>query len=497
MNTHVLSLTSTGSTGGTITMPTVDMFDATELSLDLSEVYSNIFPDYVAINWGDNSEIEEPETTIYRDYKTQSIFPEIKRGASPVFFNELYKHIFYPSKTALKKEMTMRVNIGYINGTTTKFSIPLNVRTEGYFQTIEDLDLLNVSLLDSEDNNSIYTFLTKKDNFVIQNHDDTDVEYSDLPGTTLSSYNDTAHQSIVETQSLLSAVADPVGAEAKFQFIESITAESATWTTSFWGYANRSVINFSGTSYKGTGFRDDNNLSLISPRHAIGVSHFSDDPKADDVAYFYDFTTGNSISATISAAADLGSDIRVVSFDRDLSTATTSTGAAGSLKLYKVPRFDNEVPADAFPLITQGGNFVFDTGLVGFNDQYAGVGAAGIFNETTIGRSFFGEIVTRINPSCLISLRPPKLPDYRLTNVSPTLSSFNLSLSGMGSGDSGSPIFIPYGNELVLVSIAQMANLNGGGGKNLGNSDIQEKISAGMETVGNTWGYKLSTVRLS
>ena len=193
---------------------------------------------------GDGSSVEEPDITIYRNYKTESIFPEIKRGASPVFFNKPYKHIFYPSDSALKKEMTMRVNVGYIDGNTTKFTIPVNVRTEGYLDTIEDLDLLNVSLLDSEENNSIYTYLTKKDNFVIQNHDDTTIEYSDLPATTLSSYHDTSNNSIQELFSLLSAVPDPVGHEAQFNFIESLTDESATWNTYFWGYSNRSVINF-------------------------------------------------------------------------------------------------------------------------------------------------------------------------------------------------------------------------------------------------------------
>ena len=496
MNSFTLSLTSVNSSS-TIPMPAVDLFDMTELSLDLSEVYSNIFPNYLAIEWGDGSSIEKPDITIYRNYKTESIFPEIKRGASPVFFNKPYKHIFYPSDTALKKEMTMRVNVGYIDGNTTKFSIPVNVRTEGYLDTIEDLDLLNVSLLDSEENNSIYTYLTKKDNFVIQNHDDTTIEYSDLHTTTLSSYHDTSNSSIQELFSLISAVPDPVGAEAKFQFIENLTDESATWKTSFWGYSNRSVINFSGTTYRSPDFRSDNNLTLISPRHAVGVSHFSDDPKANDDVYFYDFTTGNSISATISAAVDVGLDLRVVSFDRDLSTATTSSGAAGSLKLYKLPQFDNEVPADTFPVIVQGGNFIFDEGLVGFQDQYAGVATSKEIASISNSRSFYGEIVQKINPSVIVGLAPPALPDFRLTNVSPILSAANLSLSGYAPGDSGGPIFIPYNNELLLLGIAQSAGIGSGSGKNFGTKQIRDIISAGMETVGNTWGYQLSTVRLS
>ena len=493
MNSFVLSLTSSETTSD-IAMPTVDLFDTTELSLDLAEVYSNIFPNYVAINWGDNSPIEEPEVTIYRNYKTESIFPEIKRGASPVFFNKPYNHIFYPSNTALKKEMTMRVNIGYINGKTTKFTIPINVRTEGYFQTIEDVDLLNVSLLDNKDNNSIYTFLTKKDNYVIQNHDDSTIEYSSLPPSNLSSYNDTSHENINLMSSLLSAVTDPVGASAKFKFIDNVTAESATWNTSFWGYSNRNVINFSGTSYKADGFTDVNNVTLISPRHGISVSHASEDhdPAAGDVVYFYDFTTGNSISATISATSEIANrDLTVISFDRDLSTATTSSGAAGSLKLYKIPDTPNEIPQDKFALINQGGYEVFN------NDRSAGVGSSGVLNRVNISAAINGEIYSYETPGFRLHLRPPGLPDFRLTNVSPILSSANLSLSGLAPGDSGGPIFIPYNNELLLLGIVQTTGFSGGGSTNLGNSKIQELISQGMESVGNTWGYKLSTVRLS
>jgi hypothetical protein len=498
MNTHTIYLTS-ASTVGSNELTTTELFDLTEVTLDLSQVYSGVFPNYVGINWGDDSAVEEPEITIYRNYRTDSIFPEVKDGASPVFFNKPYTHIFYPSETALKKEMTMRVNVGYITGTTYKFIIPFNVRTEGYFENINDLDLLNVSLLNNKDNRSIFTFLTKQDNYVIQNHNNDDIVYNSVGAiNTLSSYSDTSHQSILETQSLLSAVTDPNGASAKFKFIESIGGDTAKWTTTFWGYANRSVYDFSGTSYGLSGGDNENNITLISPRHGIGVSHFNDDPKADDVAFFYDQTTGNSISATISAAVDIGNDLRVVSFDRDLSTATTSTGAAGSLKLYKVPHFANEVPGDKYPVLYQGGNKMFDSG------HFAGYGATDFINKFSSSRNADNIIVNTYSSSLAIKMDSVPLsegneglPDFRLTNVSPTLSAYNLSLSGVDSGDSGAPVYITYGNELLLLGILQNKILVGANGRNFGNTDLQVDIAAGMEAVGNTWGYKLSTVRLS
>ena len=159
--------------------------------------------------------------------------------------------------------------------------------------------------------------------------------------------------------------------------------------------------------------------------------------------------------------------------------------------MYKVPRFDNEVPTNKFPLINQGGNEFFD------NDYYSGVAATGVINETKTSRGFNGEITTYISDKLAIFVKPPGLPDFRLTNVSPLLSSANLSLSGYAPGDSGGPLFIPYNDELILLGIIQTRGGSGGTAKNFGNSDIQELISQGMEAVGNTWGYQLSTVRLS
>jgi len=498
MNTHTIYLTSINTADNQV-LDEIELFDLTKLTLDLSQVYSGVFPNYLAINWGDNSDIEEPDITIYRNYKTDSIYPEVRDGASPVFFNKPYTHIFYPSETALKKVMTMRVNVGYITGNTTKFTIPLNVRTEGYFENINDLDLLNVSLLNNKDNKSIFTFLTKQDNYVLQSHNNDDIVYNTVGDiNTLSSYKDTSHQSITETQSLLSAVADPNGSSAKFKFIESIGGDTAKWTTTFWGYANRSVYDFSGTSYGLSGGDNENNITLISPRHGIGVDHFSDDPKAGDIAYFYDHTTGNSVSATISGAASIGNDLRVYSFERDLSTATTSTGADSSIKLHKVPYFANEAPANTYPVVYQAGNKEFDS------DHFIGYGATDVLNRLTLTRNNNNEIINSYNKDVNVfmnSVPLPRgnaaLPDFRLTNVSPSLSTYNLSLTGVDRGDSGGPIYITYGNELLLLGIIQREQSFGAVSTNFGNLNIQADIATGMEAVGNTWGYKLSTVRLS
>ena len=84
MNTHTLILSSTTSTQQ-VSAGTVDLFNTTRVTLQLKDVYSDVFPNYIGIDWGDGSAIYEPDIKIYRDYRTDSIYPEIENGASPAF----------------------------------------------------------------------------------------------------------------------------------------------------------------------------------------------------------------------------------------------------------------------------------------------------------------------------------------------------------------------------------------------------------------------------
>jgi len=167
MNTYTLSLSSTEPGIGR-TLQTIELFDLTNFTVDLSDIYSTVFPNYIGIGWGDGTPLEEPAIKVFRDYKTESIYPEVLKGASPVYLNEGYSHLYFPSDFALKKSLTLRVNIGYITGETTKFSVPVNIRTSSYSEDVEDIEIIGIDLLNDENNSSRFTFLTKKDNYVVQ-----------------------------------------------------------------------------------------------------------------------------------------------------------------------------------------------------------------------------------------------------------------------------------------------------------------------------------------
>jgi hypothetical protein len=169
MNTYTLSVsTNESQINSKLTLDTIELFDTTEFTLKILDVYSDIFPNYVGIDWGDNTPVLEPDIKVHRDYRTESIFPEIRNGGAPVFLVNTYTHNYYPSKYALKKSLILKLNVGYITGETTQLSAPINVRTNSYYESVDDLELIGLDLLDTTNNSSRFTFLTKKDNYIVQ-----------------------------------------------------------------------------------------------------------------------------------------------------------------------------------------------------------------------------------------------------------------------------------------------------------------------------------------
>ena len=169
MNTHTLSISSTKEDiDSEITLNQIDLFDFTELTLDISNIYTEIFPTYVSINWGDGSDVFNPDIQIYRDYRNESIFPEVQKGVTPVTFSNNYTHKYYPSSYALKKSLTFKMNVGYVTGETLRLNIPIVVNSQSYYENVDDIDIVGVDLLDDPNNSSRVTFLTKKNNYLVQ-----------------------------------------------------------------------------------------------------------------------------------------------------------------------------------------------------------------------------------------------------------------------------------------------------------------------------------------
>ena len=173
MNTFSLAL-STSQSALTATGEQLNLFDLTEVSLDIVNIYKNIFPSYISIDWGDGTDIEEPELTTFRTYRTDSIFDEITKGLAPVFLSKTYKHVYKPSATALIKSMDLKIGIQYINGNITEITYPIKVRTEGYYENIGDLELIDSNILQDVNYSSNFVFRGKVDDYVLEVNNQTE-----------------------------------------------------------------------------------------------------------------------------------------------------------------------------------------------------------------------------------------------------------------------------------------------------------------------------------
>lgn len=167
MNTLSLSLSSNQS-ALTATGHQLNLFDITEINLDIINLYKKVFPYYISIDWGDGSPIEEPEIITFRNYRTDSIFEEITKGIAPVFLTKTYKHIYKPSETALIKSMQLKIGIQYITGEITEITHPIKLRTEGYYENIGDISLVDTNILDSTNYSSNFVFRGKVDDYILE-----------------------------------------------------------------------------------------------------------------------------------------------------------------------------------------------------------------------------------------------------------------------------------------------------------------------------------------
>jgi|TARA_R100001509_G_scaffold110288_1_gene66018 hypothetical protein len=169
MNTFNLSLSSTkADINSEKILDEINLFDFTEVTLDISNIYTEVFPTYVTIDWGDGSDVFNPDIKIYRDYRTESIFPEVEKGVTPVTFTNNYTHKYYPSSFALKKSLNFKMNIGYVTGETLRFNVPIIVNSQSYYENVEDIDIVGVDMLNDATSTSRVTFLTKNNSYLVQ-----------------------------------------------------------------------------------------------------------------------------------------------------------------------------------------------------------------------------------------------------------------------------------------------------------------------------------------
>lgn len=162
MNTLTISLSSS-NTSTVETLTEIELADHTKIYLDLDSIYSKLIPIFLIIDWGDGKR-ETIDNDLYTTLERQdiNIF-----NPNPIL-NTVYTHEFFPSSTALYVKYNIQVLIFYSNSQYSVFTIPLTLITNEYFESIGDLELINVNILPYSNNPKEYQLKTSTDNHLIE-----------------------------------------------------------------------------------------------------------------------------------------------------------------------------------------------------------------------------------------------------------------------------------------------------------------------------------------
>jgi hypothetical protein len=166
MNT--LDLTYTTTTPATTSIQAEqNLYDLTTVNLNLYKISEIVIPLYMTINWGDGN-IQYFDNTLYRNYRTESIFNEVLYNVRSSILLNTASHTYYPSVSARFKQLSAQLLIEYTDGSICSIIQPLKITSGDYFETIGDMKHLKTNILPTETNEKQFVFSVDRGGFLIE-----------------------------------------------------------------------------------------------------------------------------------------------------------------------------------------------------------------------------------------------------------------------------------------------------------------------------------------
>lgn len=166
MNRTVISFGAL-TTAFSATSAEQNLFDATTVTYILSGIPETYIPIKLKINWGDGV-IDEFDNTIYKKYRTESIFNEILYGKFSSIFSNRYAHTYYPSTSARFKSLSSEILIEYTNGERVSIIQPFKIISQDYHESIKDGKLIHTNLLPLSTNTIQHIISVEEKGYVIE-----------------------------------------------------------------------------------------------------------------------------------------------------------------------------------------------------------------------------------------------------------------------------------------------------------------------------------------
>ena len=165
MNTKSIAL-STNSSSYVEVMDTLILNDATTLTVFLGDVYEDVLPLSLKINWGDDN-ILYYDNDLYKNYRNESVINEIIYGKFSKLLQQEYSFDYYPSTTHTYKKTKVQFLIEYTNNNKSLITLPIEIRSSDYFESVGDIKMISTHVI-PEDNIKLHKFITDKYNYIVE-----------------------------------------------------------------------------------------------------------------------------------------------------------------------------------------------------------------------------------------------------------------------------------------------------------------------------------------
>ena len=139
----------------------------TSITVELYGISEDEIPLFLTVNWGD-ANIVRFQSSFVKDYRIDSIIPEILYNKESSLLSNTLTHLYYPSNSSRYKKLSAEINIEYSNGDICSLIQPITIITSDYFESIGDMKHIYTNILQLSSNNKQFIFSTDKGGFLIE-----------------------------------------------------------------------------------------------------------------------------------------------------------------------------------------------------------------------------------------------------------------------------------------------------------------------------------------
>lgn len=147
----------------------------------------------IVIDWGDNSPVETNTLGLVKNYYNESVINEFLTGVDQTICTSYY-HTYYPIQSSYLIERTCKAIVTFLTNEQTLFSqttleiyVPLRISQTSYYDSVEELFLVNSQLLPLSTSNTLLNLQTLNSRYTIPVITDTTLSGSAV--STLTSFS--------------------------------------------------------------------------------------------------------------------------------------------------------------------------------------------------------------------------------------------------------------------------------------------------------------------